>query len=170
MPRMWRLKPAFRIDLSRVDAQSIEGILRASPSPRYATLIKFSSQSSWSITPAPGHNSDSGSNSGERLARPMTAELRGKLSFRLPRRLCTRGGAPAPRSLHAARLSRKRDHDKNIQFIRSFHNSGIDATGEFNFHLTPRSCARPEQVFANRSSPPIRPSFRSTARVARNKS
>lgn len=77
-----------RIDLSRVDAQSIEGILRASPSPRYATLIKFSSQSSWSITPAPGHNSDSGSNSGERLARPMTAKLRGKLSFRLPRRLC----------------------------------------------------------------------------------
>lgn len=90
MPRMWRLKSAFRIDLSRVDAQSIEGILRASPSPRYApaTLIKFSSQSSWSITPAPGHNSDSGSNSGERLVRPMTAELRGKLSFRLPRRLC----------------------------------------------------------------------------------
>ena len=32
----------------------------------------------------------------------------------------------------------KRERDKNIQFIRSFHNSCIDAsaTGEFNFHLT----------------------------------
>lgn len=63
-----------------------------------------------------------------------------------PRRLYTLAAVHLRRVHYAARLSRKRDHDKNIQFIRSFHNSGIDAspTGEFNFHLTLlRGCTRP---------------------------
>lgn len=93
----------------------------------YIPLIKFSSQSSWSITSAPGHNSDSMINSGERLVLPMTAAKIIMLSS-IHWRRCTCG------SLRGT----KRERDKNIQFIRSFHNSCVDAsaTGEFNFHLT----------------------------------
>lgn len=74
----------------------------------YIPLIKFSSQSSWSITSAPGHNSDSTINSGERLVLPMTTELRRKLSCsRLYWRRCTcvHYVARLPRNASTIRIS-----------------------------------------------------------------